>query len=430
VKYPQFILGAAVALVSLSSPLVVAAHKPADPRLFASPQAVHDLYYGDVLFYFFQNDYFQALTRLSAAQAQGRMPHHEAEAELLKGGLLLSLGQHEEAGKIFKALLNENVTDSVRNRAWFYLAKLWYQRNYLNDSEFALNSIKGTLPAGYEGERQLLHAQVLMYLDRYDEAIQLLSRLDTKDAWSAYAHFNLGVALVRQNRLDDAARMLDSVGRLNSSSEELLALQDKANLALGFAYLKANRPVEAKAVLERVRLEGSQSNKALLAAGWAEAAQQHFETALVPWTELHGRNLLDAAVQESYLAVPYAYAQLAANQQAADQYSSAINAFHEESMRIDQSIAAISAGKLVDTILEHDREAQPADKRSPDEAGWYWQLKNLPDAPETRYLYHLLATHEFQEGLKNYRDLGVMNRTLQGWSDSVIAFDRHAPSCI
>ena len=30
-----------------------------------------------------------------------------------------------------KALLNDNVPLDVRNRAWFYLAKVWYQREYL-----------------------------------------------------------------------------------------------------------------------------------------------------------------------------------------------------------------------------------------------------------------------------------------------------------
>ena len=55
--------------------------------------------------------------------------------------------------------------------------------------------------------------------------------------------------------------------------------------------------------------------------------------------------------------------------------------------------------------------------------GWFWQLKNLPDAPESRYLYALLAGHDFQEGLKNYRDLVYMGGTLDRWSDSMVAFE-------
>ena len=163
-----------------------------------------------------------------------------------------------------------------------------------------------------------------------------------------------------------------------------------------------------------MRLEGPQSNKALLGAGWADSAEKRYTKALAPWLELRGRNMLDAAVQESYLAVPYAYAQLDASKQAAEQYMFAVEAFGQESQRIDQSIAAIRSGHLLDAIVANDKA---------DKVGWYWQLVSLPDAPETRYLYHLLATHEFQEGLKNYRDLRLMQRNLATWSLSVTAFE-------
>ncbi|MDY6949149.1 MAG: tetratricopeptide repeat protein, partial [Pseudomonadota bacterium] len=409
----------AVLLALVAAGAVAKERKPPEPRpLVGTPQVVRDLHWGDVLFYFYQDDYLQALTRLGAAQDFNRVSHHGVEAELLKGGLYLSLGQHEEAGRIFKALLNDNVPLDVRNRAWFYLAKVWYQRNYLEDSASALSSIRGALPGDLEPERHLLEAQVLMYLNRYDEAIRALERWqpvgDHTDVWSSYARFNIGVALVRQERVEEAAELLNEVGQIAAPTEELAALRDKANLALGFAWLKANRPADAKKVLQRVRLEGPQSNKALLAAGWADSAEKRFNKALAPWMELRDRNILDAAVQESYLAIPYAYAQLAATGQAAEQYVTAVEAFAAESARIDQSIQAIRDGKLLDAIVEND---------TADRVGWYWQLQNLPDAPETRYLYHLLAGHEFQEGLKNYRDLRLMQRNLATWSLSVEAFN-------
>lgn len=390
----------------------------AEASLVGAPQVVKDLHWGEVLFYFYQDEHLQALTRLGAAQDFNRLTHHPVEAELLKGGLFLSLGQHEESGRIFKSLLNDNVPLDVRNRAWFYLAKVWYQRNYLEQSAEALASIRGALPGAYEPERHLLEAQVLMYLDRYDDAIRVLERWQPvsgrHDTWSAYARFNIGVALVRKDRIDDAAKLLDAVGQIQAPTEELAALRDKANLALGYAWLKAGKPNDAKAVLQRVRLEGPQSNKALLGVGWADSAEERFTKALVPWLELRDRNMLDAAVQESFLAIPYAYAQLDATKQAADQYMLAVTKFSEESQRIDESIVAIRSGRLLDAILESDQGEQ---------AGWYWQLQNLPDAPETRYLYHVLASHEFQEGLKNYRDLQLMQRNLASWQLSVAAFD-------
>lgn len=382
-------------------------------KLLATSQVVQDLYYGDVLFYFYQGDYFQAVTRVDAALEQGRVEHHQIESRLLKGGLYLSLGQHYEAGRIFTELLNDNVPDKVRNRAWFYLAKVWYQRGYYQDAEHALVSIKGKLTEGLESERKLLHAEVLMGQNRFADAITLLKTLSKEDRYAPYARFNLGVALVREQRMDEAAQVLEEVGGMLAPTEELAALKDKANLALGFAYLKDNQPAKAASLLQRVRLKGLQSNKALLGAGWADAADKRFQAALVPWQELRGRNLLDAAVQESYLAVPYAYAQLDANRQAAEQYAAAIETFNAEAVRIDESIAAIRDGRLLNAILENDKT---------EAVGWYWQLQQLPDAPETRYLFHLLATHEFQEGLKNYRDLRLMQKNLDTWSESAGAF--------
>ena len=104
--------------------------------------------------------------------------------------------------------------------------------------------------------------------------------------------------------------------------------------------------------------EGPQSNKALLGVGWADSAEKQFTKALVPWLELRDRNMLDAAVQESYLAIPYAYAQLDANKQAAEQYTLAVAAFGEEAQRIDQSIAAIRSGRLLDAIVANDKGEQ------------------------------------------------------------------------
>jgi hypothetical protein len=387
---------------------------PTQPGGTLAPTTIKDLYYGDVLFYFYQDNYFDALTRLRAAQDKGRVSHHADEAELLLGGLYLSYGEHLEAGRIFERLLARNVSPSVANRAWFYLGKVWYQRSYWLQAEGALRKVKGELPPRLEAEKRNLLAQVLIQEGRYDDAIAELNGWRGPPDWTAYAQFNLGVALVRKGRMNDAATLLDGVGQLQTSDEELLALRDKANLALGYAYLQTDQPTNAKPVLQRVRLQGAQSNKALLAVGWADSAETNYREALVPWMELHRRNLLDAAVQESYLAVPYAFAKLNANAQAAEYYNTAIVSYSDESTRIDESIAAIRNGKLLDTLLAQDREGNK---------GWFWQLENLPQAPESRYLYHLLAGNEFQEGLKNYRDLNFMQRNLADWTRSLVAFD-------
>lgn len=375
---------------------------------------VQDLHYGDVLFYFYQDDNFEAITRLNAYEQWGLMPHHSADSQLLLGGLYLALGLHNEAGRRFQELLTPATPPGVRNKAWFYLAKVWYARGYLDRAEQAITQVSGRLPRQLESEKQHLHANILLRLGKLDEAVGLLRNWHGPVDWMAYAQFNLGVALVREGKLAEADPFLAQVGQLETERPELLALKDRANLALGFAHLQANQPEPALVALQRVRLNGPYSNKALLGTGWAEAALGKYKDALTPWMELRNRDLLDAAVQESYLAVPYAFGKLDAAAQSAEYYEQAVTSFDAENVQLDDAIGRIKSGNMLDTLLGQDEDTH---------YGWFWQLRNLPNAPESRYLYTILAGHDFQEGLKNYRDLAYLGTTLTRWADSMEAFN-------
>ncbi len=81
------------------------------------------------------------------------------------------------------------------------------------------------------------------------------------------------------------------------------------------------------------------------------------------------------------------------------------------------------AGNVLELLeLSDELELEPLDgellddPELPDEP---LELDELPDGPESRYLFHLLSTHEFQEGLKNYRDLVYLADNLDGWQESV-----------
>ena len=57
-----------------------------------------DAHYGDTLFHFFQDHYFTSITTLMVSQHFDRVSQHADEAEVLRGGMLLSYGLHREAG--------------------------------------------------------------------------------------------------------------------------------------------------------------------------------------------------------------------------------------------------------------------------------------------------------------------------------------------
>ena len=237
----------------------------------AEPTVVEDPHFGEVLFYFYQEDYFPAIVRLLAAQKQDQLSANVDESELLLGGLYLSYGHHLRAAEIFEQLLADNVEPAIRDRTWFFLAKIWQQRGYLDEAVNALSRIDGSLPGSLEAERNMLHAQLMIDSGRHDQAITLLQDWSDRTEWSSYAKFNLAVAMVRNGQVNNGAAILDDLGRIEPFNEEISSLRDKANLALGFTYLQDGQPLAAKASLQRVRLEGPFSNKALLGVGWADA---------------------------------------------------------------------------------------------------------------------------------------------------------------
>ena len=176
------------------------------------PTKIRDLDYGDVLFHFFQDDYFEAIVRLEANRDFNRLTHHAAEADLLSGGLYLSLGLHTEAERIFDRLLAGPVAPSVRDRARFYLARIGYQRGYYEAALRNLGLIEQPLAGKLEPERRLLEANVLMSLGRYAEAAERLASWSDTSGWSNYARFNLGVALVRAGDTARGRQFLEQVG--------------------------------------------------------------------------------------------------------------------------------------------------------------------------------------------------------------------------
>jgi DNA repair ATPase RecN len=57
------------------------------------------------------------------------------------------------------------------------------------------------------------------------------------------------------------------------------------------------------------------------------------------------------------------------------------------------------------------------------DADWVVKLRKLPQTPETYYLLELMASHNFQESLKNYLDLEQLHKKLETWKGDLDAFE-------
>jgi len=380
----------------------------ADPAGNPSGRPLLDLYYGDVLFHHFQDDAFGALTRWMAARAQGRAEAHAEDGELLQGGLLLAFGQTDDALAVFQKLLQTETRPEQRNRAWLSVARTLHQRGADPAALNALEHIDAALPGDLEADRQMLAAEILIDAGRYDEAAAKLQAWKGSPDWMSYARFNLGVALIRAGRGADGEAQLDRIDRGGLLGQEQKALRDRANTALGFTRLQAQQWDAAREALRRVRLDSPSANRALLGLGWAESGLNKDRDALVPWMELASRDPNDQAVQEALLAVPYAMARAGSINAATSRYQVAIDTYEQQR----QSLATLGGAIRQPAFIERLLAADDADA-NPDTVAA--AARKLPDAPEYRVLAQLIAGDAFQAGLRNCRELALVQRNLADW---------------
>lgn len=378
------------------------------PAAAAATQRVDDPRYGEVLYRFYQRDYFTAITHLLAARDGNRLRQDWAESALLLGGLKLSYGLTDAAEDIFRQLLSQDAPREVRNRAWYYLARIAFQKGRLDQASDALARMDAELPPEMRGKQQLLDALVRMQQGDYTGAAAALEPWQGLPEDAPYARYNRGIALVRSDQLDSGAELLGELGRLDDRDGELQALRDKANLALAQALLE-DHPDRAREALNGVRLEGPMSNRALLGAGWAEAAEGDYRAALGPWKTLQQRPLADPAVQEALLAMPYALVQLEARDQAADLYREAIHRLSGEADRIDAAMAAVERGELLEVMLKIDPRGTAAPA--------------VETLPGHRYLGELLSAHSFRRALQDYRDIQALQANLDYWRHRLGAYE-------
>jgi hypothetical protein len=393
------------------------------PAGMSGPKELKDLYFGEALYHAFQGDWFDAIGRLDTELNQHHgldeperdtLYYHINQAEFAVGDFELAYRMHQRAGRAITAVIDGNVEEQVRNEAIFRLARIYFQKDQPLNALYAVERISGDVPANIRNDLDFLRAQILMANGRFADAAGILQDLRDVKSLQGFSTYNLGIALIRDGKELQGREYLELTGRIDSNDDLTLAIKDKSNLVLGTKLLEENNFENAKQVLDRVRLNGPFSNRALLGSGWVEAFQGRFDRALVPWSILAMREVTDASVQEAMLAAPYAYGKLDVYSKSAVMYSSALENFGIEIDKLDASIKRIREGHFLRALVREELKQ---------DANWVVKLRRLPQTPETYYLLELMATHDFQESLKNYLDLEQLRRKLEAWQGDLDAFE-------
>jgi len=427
-------------LALLVSPLLATAFSVAAEE--KPKTAVADLRYGVALFHYYQQDYVNAIAELMVADARNGIQGHSDNPELIAGGISLAFGMQNHAESVFSQILqDERRPQSVRDAAWFYLGKLYYTRGDWVAAEQSFNRVSADFKPALRAQLQALQINIRIRDKRYAELTPKTVEQSELRGWNPYALYNLGAAHAREGNFTQAQLFFNALADIDIAKDPRTratqwALQDKSSTALGYSYLAEKKYAAAIREFTRVRLDGIYANQALLGYGWAAVAQEEYTTALQPWQLLRSRSLIYPAVQESLLALPFAYEKLNAQGEAVAAYELAEELLAREIQLIRDMRATLTEGELLTLIdakpmaveearkaLQNDEEGQGLTAVIADD-GQNWLKLDGTSIIKTRsaYMSELFAQTRFQTAVLELRDLLRLQRLLQNWQPKLIAY--------
>lgn len=291
---------------------------------------------------------------------------------------------------------------------------------------------------------------------RSELGLQAAPTASSSDAMTA--QLNQALVLIQKGNSAEATTTLDALGRSEFTESTALTVRDQANLVLAYSLLDHGQGPEAIPVFQRIRSPGPFANAGLLGLGWALLAPPHGEgaaspvttpryptivtprltadivalhqnqpprvptpskdqqmalrKALVPWTELIGRDPTDPAVQEGMLAIAWTLYHFGAYEQAQDDYMRAADQLEKIRGWYNNAMTHVRSGKMTATIAAQDNT---------DSSGWphtsvtltparaHWWHGDTPETPvavaDTFYFERLLLNDDFAGALQTYRNL-------------------------
>lgn len=393
---------------------------------------VADLRYGVALYHYYQQDYLHALSELMVAEARGGIHGHGDNPEIFVGGISLAFGMENRAETIFNELLQDaRHPQSVRDAAWFYLGKLHYLRGHWREAQQSFARVSRDFNPVLAAELHALQINLQIHLDSAESSsAQMQSSLsktqvDALRHWAPYALYNLGAASARRNDFEQARSywqaLEDAAPKASGREAEYRALQDKTYTAMGYSYLAQKSYIGAVDAFIQVNLDSRQANQALLGYGWAALAQEEYAHALKPWQLLRQRSLQDPAVQESLLALPFAYEKLDAQGEALAAYEEAEALLNAELGLIAQLRSSLTPDELLTRVSDQSESTTAQDNHAlvkvSGEQGQNWLKLDKTSVINTRsaYLHELFADNEFQTAIQELRDLLRLRDLLQTW---------------
>ena len=383
------------------------------------PKEEKMLRYQEVFHHFYRKDELNALVNLNAGFSSNMISPEIQSNQLLLGALYNSYGISSKGSSILKKVTTSASRSSVRDLAWFYLAKQYFADDSVGLMNAAMSKITKALPDAEQSEWQYLQGIFYLKQKEYKKAEKVLPTLKKFNDRYYFLLFNLGAALLKTNKPEDGVKYINQVGELEENDEVLLALKDKANVVLGYHYLRLGDADTSVGYFQRIRLQGAFSDKALLGLGWAYSQTSQHRRALAPWLLLAEQDSSHLEVQEVLMALPYTYRTLNSKKKAVELYQKSIAIYEKEKQKLDNAVGFVKSASLFSLLFSNDDYDDYAISR---------QLKSNLSTDLGKMLIELLEKKELQKMLDEFRDLLQLKNQLAHWTTSVEKMNRRVGS--
>ena len=376
----------------------------------AHQQKVMDLDYGRSMYYLFQQKKLPAITTLEVAKQKQTQQIQPEDSSFLLGSLYFEYGLPEDSEQIFSQLLNVKTDSAIKNRIWFNLARVQYEKNNFQQAEQLLTRISETLSPQREAQKLYFLTNIHIHNQQVEQAAETASQISAESMWSPYAQYNLGISLSTSEQNLQAQQWLIKLISRQPVDNELASLQDSARLVLGLLSLRQKQQQQSLEYLGGIQTSSPLANKALLATGWAWSQLSNHQKALDYWFSLADKKQLDGATLEAYVAIADAYEQLNNKTLSIQYYQQALQQFTKALSNMDKVIDSINDMELINTLYR-DNIFQATEQTSFD--------NKLPQHFSTAYLHQMFASKSFQQAIVNYQELLEIRNSLIQWKSSL-----------
>lgn len=312
---------------------------------------------------------------------------------------------------ISKALKLNNLTDAE----YYQIGRIEYLQDNCIPALKAFKKIKNSASLENKESWAFYRANCFIKLGSNVRAGQALNDM-VGGEWAAYAYYNLAVSYAETKR--DNTRALGALGIADSlnkgSSNEAKSLNDRINLVAGKLYLDAKKYDSAIPFFRNIYLDSESTPAGLYLNGLALLESGDFRAATQTWHSLKTYPVVDQAVAEAYLAIPFAYERSGYISQTLESYLDASNTFELELEKIDK----------IDKLLKKYGAAKIFIENS-DIEGLEWFLAKDVVKNTTRAVYYkyMVEDEMLYDQIRLFSELTMLRNSLNFWSSQLAVFD-------